>query len=64
MKDATSYIIDQEGMIYNQDGLLIMKTKGFPTSCGIVKSYITNTRSKNYKERWIIMGKTISYEVV
>ena len=43
MNDATSYIIDQEGMIYNQDGLLIMKTKGFPTSCGIVKSYITNT---------------------
>ena len=64
MKDATSYIIDQDGTIFNQDGVFIKTTKGFPTACDLVKGYITNARSKNYKEQWIIMGKTISYIVV
>ena len=64
MQTATSYIVDQEGIIFNQDGEFIMKTKGFPTACDMVKSYITNARSKNYKEQWVVMGKTISYIVV
>ena len=64
MQTATSYIIDQDGTIFNQDGVLIRTTKGFPTACDMVKSYITNVRSKNYKEQWILMGKTISYIVV
>jgi len=64
MKTATSYIVDQDGTIFNQDGVFIKTTKGFPTACDLVKGYITNARSKNYKEQWIIMGKTISYIVV
>ena len=64
MLSATSYIIDQDGTIFNQDGVLIRTTKGFPTACDMVKSYITNTKSKNYKEEWVIMGDTISYIVV
>ena len=64
MKTATSYIVDQDGTIFNQDGVLIRTTKGFPTACDLVKAYITNARSKNYKEQWIEMGKTISYVVV
>ncbi len=64
MKTATSYIVDQDGTIFNQDGVFIRTTKGFPTACDLVKGYITNARSKNYKEQWIIMGKTISYIVV
>ena len=64
MLSATSYIIDQNGTIFNQDGVLIRTTKGFPTACDIVKGYITNTRSKNYKEEWVVMGDTISYVVV
>ena len=64
MKDATSYIIDQDGTIFNQDGVLIRTTKGFPTACDIVKGYVTNIRSKNYKEEWVVMGDTISYIVV
>ena len=64
MLSATSYIIDQDGTIFNQDGVLIRTTKGFPTACDIVKGYITNARSKNYKEEWVIMGDTISYIVV
>lgn len=64
MLSATSYIIDQDGTIFNQDGVLIRTTKGFPTACDIVKGYITNIRSKNYKEEWVVMGDTISYIVV
>ena len=64
MLSATTYIIDQDGTIFNQDGVLIRTTKGFPTACDIVKGYITNARSKNYKEEWVIMGDTISYIVV
>ena len=64
MLSATSYIIDQDGTIFNQDGVLIRTTNGFPTACDIVKAYITNAKSKNYKEEWIIMGDTISYIVV
>ena len=64
MLSATSYIIDQDGTIFNQDGVLIRTTKGFPTACDMVKDYITNVRSKNYKDQWIEMGKTISYVVV
>ena len=64
MLSATSYIIDQDGTIFNQDGVLIRTTKGFPTACDMVKTYITNVRSKNYKDQWIEMGKTISYVVV
>ena len=64
MKDATSYIIDQDGTIFNQDGVLIRTTKGFPIACDMVKAYITNAKSKNYKEEWVIMGDTISYIVV
>lgn len=64
MLSATSYIIDQDGTIFNQDGVLIRTTKGFPTACDIVKGYITITRSKNYKEEWVVMGDTISYIVV
>ena len=64
MKTATSYIVDQDGTIFNQDGVFIRTTKGFPTACDLVKGYITNARSKNYKEQWVLMGKTISYIVV
>ena len=64
MLSATSYIIDQDGTIFNQDGVLIRTTKGFPTACDIVKGYITNARSKNYKEESVVMGDTISYIVV
>ena len=64
MLSATSYIIDQDGTIFNQNGVLIRTTKGFPTACDIVKGYITNARSKNYKEEWVVMGDTISYIVV
>ena len=64
MQTATSYIIDQDGTIFNQDGVLIRTTKGFPTACDLVKAYITNVKSKNYKEQWILMGKTISFIVV
>ena len=64
MQTATSYIVDQEGTIFNQDGVFIRTTKGFPTACDLVKAYITNARSKNYKEKWILMGKIISFEVV
>ena len=59
MLSATSYIIDQDGTIFNQDGVLIRTTKGFPTACDIVKGYITNTRSKNYKEEWVVMGLSL-----
>ena len=48
MLSATSYIIDQDGTIFNQDGVLIRTTKGFPTACDIVKGYITYARSKIY----------------
>ena len=64
MQTATSYIIDQDGTIFNQDGELIRTTKGFPIACDMVKAYITNAKSKNYKDQWIEMGKTISYVVV
>ena len=64
MQTATSYIVDQDGTIFNQDGVLIRTTKGFPTACDMVKAYITNVRSKNYKDQWIEMGKTISFIVV
>ena len=64
MKTATSYIVDQDGTIFNQDGVFIRRTKGFPTACDLVKAYITNVKSKNYKEQWILMGKTISFIVV
>jgi len=64
MQTATSYIVDQDGTIFNQDGVFIRRTKGFPIACDLVKGYITNARSKDYKEQWILMGKIISYEVV
>ena len=64
MQTATSYIVDQDGTIFNQDGVFIRKTKWFPIACDLVKAYITNVRSKNYKDQWIEMGKTISYVVV
>ena len=64
MLSATSYIIDQDGTIFNQDGVLIRTTKGVPTACDLVKAYITYVKSKNYKEQWILMGKTISFIVV
>ena len=64
MQTATSYIVDQDGTIFNQDGVFIRTTKGFPTACDMVKAYITNAKSKNYKEQWILMGKTISFIVV
>ena len=64
MQTATSYIVDQDGTIFNQDGVFIRKTKGFPIACDLVKAYITNVKSKNYKEQWILMGKTISFIVV
>ena len=64
MLSATSYIIDQDGTIFNQDGVFIRRTKGFPIACDQVKAYTTNVKSKNYKQQWILMGKTISYVVV
>ena len=64
MQTATSYIVDQDGTIFNQDGVFMITTKGFPTACDLVKGYITNARSKDYKEQWILMGKTISFIVV
>ena len=64
MQTATSYIIDQDCTIFNQDGVIIRRTKGFPTACDLVKAYITNVKSKDYKEQWILMGKTISFIVV
>ena len=64
MQTATSYIVDQYCTIFNQDGVFIRKTKGFPIACDLVKAYITNVKSKNYKEQWILMGKTISFIVV
>ena len=64
MQTATSYIVDQDGTIFNQDGVFIRRTKGFPIACDLVKAYITNVKSKDYKEQWILMGKIISYEVV
>ena len=64
MQTATSYIVDHDGTIFNQDGVFIRRTKGFPIACDLVKAYITNVKSKNYKEQWILMGKTISFIVV
>ena len=64
MQTATSYIVDQDGTIFNQDGVFIRRTKGFPIACDLVKAYITDVKSKNYKEQWILMGKTISFIVV
>ena len=51
MQTATSYIVDQDGTIFNQDGVFIRKTKGFPIACDLVKAYITNVKSKDYKEQ-------------
>ena len=53
MQTATSYIVDQDGTIFNQDGVFIRRTKGFPIACDLVKAYITNVKSKDYKEQWI-----------
>ena len=43
MNDATSYIVDQEGIIYNQDGVVLRHAPDFVTACESTKNYIKNT---------------------
>ena len=45
MNDATSYIIDQEGIIYNQDGVVLRHARDFVTACESTKNYIKNVSS-------------------
>tara|TARA_B100000575_G_C22963622_1_gene556569 strand:- start:366 stop:560 length:195 start_codon:yes stop_codon:yes gene_type:complete len=64
MNDATSYIIDQDGMIYNQDGVLLRNARDFVIACETTKNYIKNARSKNYIDKPYEMGRSRIITVV
>ena len=64
MNDAISYIVDQNGMIYNQDGFLLRNARDFVAACKITKNYIKNVRSKNYTDKPYQMGRSRIFTVV
>lgn len=64
MNDATSYIVDQEGIIYNQDGVILRRARDFVTACETTKNYIKNARSKNYTDKIYQMGRSRIFTVV
>lgn len=64
MNTATAYIVYQSGLITDQNGKRLITLDGFKKSCLYVKSFITNTRSKNYTEDWIIIGEERIFTVV
>ena len=64
MNDATSYIVDQEGIIYNQDGVILRRARDFVTACETTKNYIKNSRSKNYTDKIYQMGRSRIFTVV
>ena len=64
MNDATSYIIDQECIIYNQDGVVLRHAPDFVTACESTKNYIKNVRSKNYTDKPYQLGRSRIFTVV
>ena len=64
MINATAYIVYQNGLITDQNGKRLITLDGFKKSCLYVKSFITNTRSKNYTEDWIVVGQERIFTVV
>tara|TARA_B100001989_G_scaffold61790_1_gene41524 strand:- start:46 stop:240 length:195 start_codon:yes stop_codon:yes gene_type:complete len=64
MNDATSYIIDQDGKVYNQDGVLLRDVRDFVLACETTKNYIKNARSKNYTDKPYQMGRSRIFTVV
>ena len=64
MLDATAYIVDTDGVIFDQDNKVLMRMAGFRTACGYIRNYITKTRGKSFTDEWIVMGSTRIYTVV
>ena len=64
MLDATAYIVDTDGIIWNQDNKFLMRMTGFRTACGYIRNYITKTRGKSFTDDWIVMGSTRIYTIV
>ena len=56
--------IDQEGIIYNQDGVVLRHAPDFVTACESTKNYIKNVRSKNYTDKPYQMGRSRIFTVV
>ncbi len=63
MKDATSYIVNQNGIVYNQNGDLIHRFIGLKPACRFVSNYITNVRGKTFTEEWLLMGRSKIFTV-
>ena len=64
MLDATSYIVDTDGVICNQDNEFLMRMAGFRTACVFIRNYIANTRGKSFTDEWIVMGRSRIYTIV
>tara|TARA_B100000214_G_scaffold357413_1_gene316931 strand:+ start:564 stop:758 length:195 start_codon:yes stop_codon:yes gene_type:complete len=64
MLDATAYIVDTDGVIFDQDNKFLMRMAGFRTACNFIRNYITNNRGKSFTDDWIVMGSTRIYTIV
>ena len=57
MINATAYIVNQQGVITDQNGTILHTMPGSKAACGYVKSFITNVRSKTYTDDWVVIGQ-------
>ena len=57
MINATAYIVNQNGVITDQNGKTLNNLFGFKEACLYVKSFITNVRGKTYTDDWIVIGE-------
>ena len=64
MLDATAYIVDTDGVIFDQDNKFLMRMAGFRTACNFIRNYITNNRGKSFTDDWIVMGSKRIYTIV
>ena len=59
MISATTYVINSDGTIQDQNGSVILTIPNHPNPFQYVRDYVTNIRSTTYNENWEQLGEKL-----
>jgi len=63
MISATTYVINSDGTIQDQNGCILLRIPNHPNPFQYVRDYVTNIRSKTYNENWEQLGEKLILDV-
>ena len=63
MISATTYVINSDGTIQDQNGCIILNIPNHPNPFQYVRDFVTNVRSKTYNENWEQLGDILILNV-